>query len=68
MENMMQKEISLREENDSLKEQLGHLKVLIEMCAMQRASKEKENYELKARIKYLEGQIEVYQYMMNCRR
>lgn len=68
MENMTQKEVSLRKENDSLKEELASLKTLIEMRVTQCASKEKENYELKAKIKFLEGQIEAFQYMMNCRR
>ncbi len=29
---------------------------------------EKENEELQGRIKFLEGQIDAYQYCMNCRR
>ena len=68
MENITEKEISLKNENDSLKEELAHLKTLVEMRVIQCASIEKQNHELKSRIEFLKGQIEAYQYMMNCRR
>jgi len=41
MENETQKEIFLREENDSLKKELAHLKTLVEMRVTQCASIEK---------------------------
>lgn len=68
MENMSEKEISLKRENDCLKNELQEIK-----CAFDKRTKEyelqcKEINDFQNKIRFLEGQIEAYQYCLNCRR
>ncbi len=41
---------------------------IIAKLEVQLKEKEQENEELHAKIKFLEGQVDAYQYCMNCRR
>lgn len=72
---MSDKNFSLADENENLMAQIEDLKCQLtakteEMHRLiQKAEKiETQNSELQGKVKYLEGQIEAYQYCMNCRR
>lgn len=68
MENMTEMEISLKQENDCLKAELNKMKCALDKRSAEYGLQHKENQELQFKIKFLEGQIEAYQYAMNCRR
>lgn len=65
MENMID---SLKQENCYLKSELQEMKCVLDKRSAECESKCKEIQELQFKIKFLEGQIEAYQYAMNCRR
>lgn len=65
MENIIE---SLKAENCCLKKELQEMKCRLEKRNIECESKCNENQELQFKIKFLEGQIEAYQYTMNCRR
>lgn len=68
MENMTEKEISLKQKNDCLKAELQEIRCVLDKRSTEYELKRKENQELQFKIKFLEGQIKAYQYAMNCRR
>ncbi len=72
---MSDKNFSLADENENLTAQIEDLECQLtakteEMYRLiQKAEKiETQNSELQGKVKFLEGQIEAYQYCMNCRR
>lgn len=65
MENMID---ALKQENCYLKSELQEMKCVLDKRSVEFEQKCKENQELQFKIKFLEGQIEAYQYTMNCRR
>lgn len=65
MENMID---SLKQENCYLKSELQEMKCTLDKRSAECELKCKEIQELQFKIKFLEGQIEAYQYAMNCRR
>ncbi|MBS5433093.1 MAG: hypothetical protein KHY12_04930 [Firmicutes bacterium] len=72
---MSDKNFSCEDENEKLMSQIEDLECSLtakteEMYKLtQKAEKlDAQNAELRGKIKFLEGQIEAYQYCMNCRR
>lgn len=59
---------SLKRENDCLKTELQEIKYVLDKRSKEYELQHKENQELQYKIKFLEGQIEAYQYAMNCKR
>ena len=58
----------LKKENEYLKSELQEIKCAFDKCSTEYELKCKENQELQFKVRFLEGQIEAYQYAMNCRR
>lgn len=58
----------LRNHIEYLKQRLTEAKDVLNKRNKEFEIKRKENDELQMKIKFLEGQIEAYQYCMNCRR
>ncbi len=61
-------EKSLQDENNALKCEFSRLKDETEKRCLQFEQAQKEINELQNKIRFLEGQIEAYQYCLNCRR
>lgn len=59
---------SLKNENNALKCELSELREETEKRCIQCEQICKENHDLQSKIRFLEGQIEAYQYCLNCRR
>lgn len=59
---------SLKQENDCLKAELKDIKCVLDKRTTELKLQHEEKQELQFKIKFLEGQIEAYQYVMNCRR
>ena len=61
-------EKSLQNENNKLKAELFNLREELNKFRMDWEKVNRTNQDFTNRIKFLEGQIEAYQYCMNCRR
>lgn len=68
MENMTEKEISLKQENDCLKSELQEIRCVLDKRTKEYELQCKEITNLQSKIRFLEGEIEAYQYCLNCRR
>lgn len=68
MENKDEMITSLKQENCYLKSELQEIKCALDKRNEEYELRRKENQALQFKIKFFEGQIEAYQYAMNCRR
>lgn len=59
---------SLECENKELRSQIDRLNDEFKLCTRNLEQSRKTISEKNAQIKFLEGQVEAYQYCMNCRR
>lgn len=68
MESMIEKENPLKQENDCLKSELQEIRCVLDKRTKEYELQCKEISDLQSKIRFLEGQIEAYQYCLNCRR
>lgn len=67
-ENKVDVAASLRHECECLRAHIQEAEDVASKCRLEYEAAQRKIEELNGKIKFLEGQVEAYQYCMNCRR